>query len=996
MSSRNLELNLRARADTSGITKLVDAISRLEKVMSDLGTAMQRANDISRGFATTGERLATQEDQTATSSQRLATAVERTAAAREHAVVMTKNAIVAEERAILASERQEQASLRTAVAQEKLIQSQAATEVSASKAAVAEEKLAQERLKTEAAAKRVEKEEANIAKAREQARAAAAKAEEAEARLSKSRQSMGQIGNVLKGALGAAGIVMSAQAIGQQLIQLGRDSLEAASRAEEGATKFKAVFKDMSGEVMRELEVMASANRRSSYDLVDYSSQLQAVFTSMGVSAEQAREMSTSVTQLGVDFGAFFNIADSHAVDNLTSALIGNHRAVKQFGIPLNIAAINMELLRMGMSGLQGEALEAAKVMARFNIIMRASSNIQGAAIREAQTYANVMKAWQASVMDLKVAIGQGLEPAMSRLAEVGTNFINALLGKDGQEALGRWSDEIEKASDVDDYVLALQTVKYEIINLGSAWEVYWAKRGNIGSADAVRPIIEDMALAASSAEEFTAAIEKLDLNQRKYFQMQDESGRMFTASPELFYQLIKRQEELAQKTRDVASNAADADRALRVLAGMPDIEVEVNSDVEEEARRIEFQVKNLPGKLRNADLKIKAKAILGIEDGNALRELRKLQGNFEKNELLINAKLSFKGGRGDAELRERASELREAWLDAFSSDPINELVEAQQNLFSGDAGGAQEAREQVEAANAAIVKSFKERAFEILSAKALESGNSALINSINQVAVAMGLMTQEEANMRTSYANTLVEIEKLTNGINFMGLTASAQGSAIAGLAAGVYDTADAARTAAENLDAVRQFWANGPQGDIGSFYQGLSDPGRMAEIETNIKIAIDENNRAMYEAFKTDVNEFSATEYKAVIATEFGTSVSDFTTLKSVAEEYDTATYTSDIRADLGNTKSDIDSLRTQLQGLTAAPWVVRIQQVTTTSSTTDDPNGDDRRVVNKGSGTGGRTSSTPTYVVEGVTVNNYSGGPGVADQTRRGVLAAFRSLS
>ena len=198
-------------------------------------------------------------------------------------------------------------------------------------------------------------------------------------------------------------------------------------QAEEAAAKFEQVFGVLANDVRDNLETMAEANRRSSFDLISYASTLQDTFVPLGFARDEAAKLSTTITQLGIDIAAFSNKSDPEVIQNLTSAIVGNHEAVRSYGIVITETVLKQELARLGMDDLRGAALEMAKAQARVNIIMRASADAQGAAVREADSYTNTLKAFDAAVLELKVGIGEGLLPMMTDLAEVAILIVEAL-----------------------------------------------------------------------------------------------------------------------------------------------------------------------------------------------------------------------------------------------------------------------------------------------------------------------------------------------------------------------------------------------------------------------------------------------------------------------------------------------------------------------------------------------------------------------------------------
>ena len=180
-------------------------------------------------------------------------------------------------------------------------------------------------------------------------RAATARAEQAEQRLGQTRKSSGLAADIVKqqfAALVTGGSILLA---GRQLLAFGKDAISAAGDAEEAAAKFEQVFGVLANDVRDNLETMAEANRRSSFDLISYASTLQDTFVPLGFARDEAAKLSTTITQLGIDIAAFSNKSDPEVIQNLTSAIVGNHEAVRSYGIVITETVLKQELARLGM-----------------------------------------------------------------------------------------------------------------------------------------------------------------------------------------------------------------------------------------------------------------------------------------------------------------------------------------------------------------------------------------------------------------------------------------------------------------------------------------------------------------------------------------------------------------------------------------------------------------------------------------------------------------------
>lgn len=195
-------------------------------------------------------------------------------------------------------------------------------------------------------------------------------------------------------------------------------SIKAASDAEETQSRFEQVFRDQAAAAGRFADAVAEAVGRSRYAIRDALSTFQSFFTGLGFDAAKSRELSQQLQSLALDFASFHNIADDEAVGRFISALSGSSEVLDRFGINIKQAALQQELLRMGLRKSWQEVTEQEKALARLNVIARAMGD-QGAvgdAVRTAGSFANRMKALKGQLHDTAVEIGRGLLPAVTPL----------------------------------------------------------------------------------------------------------------------------------------------------------------------------------------------------------------------------------------------------------------------------------------------------------------------------------------------------------------------------------------------------------------------------------------------------------------------------------------------------------------------------------------------------------------------------------------------------
>lgn len=252
------------------------------------------------------------------------------------------------------------------------------------------------------------------------------------------------------------------------LVGAGAAAVKAASDVEEMQSKFDTVFSDLAGVADQWARSTAESTNRSRFALQGYLATLQDTFVPMGFARDQAFDLSKGVAQLAVDLASFNNISEDQALNALQSGLVGNTRAVRQFGVDVGEAALNAELLDMGIRGGTGAASEQEKVIARYNILMASTTDAQGDAARTSESFANRLRGLKNRAQELSVEIGQNLMPVADDLLDWTDDALSKwqALEKDTQEliiAVGKWT------AIAGPVLVALSSITNAIIGLTTA-----------------------------------------------------------------------------------------------------------------------------------------------------------------------------------------------------------------------------------------------------------------------------------------------------------------------------------------------------------------------------------------------------------------------------------------------------------------------------------------------------------------------------------------------
>ena len=206
--------------------------------------------------------------------------------------------------------------------------------------------------------------------------------------------------------------------------------VDVASDAEEIMNKFNVVFKELSGQSKEWAIDFADSVGRARQDVIKWMAGLQDTFVPLGYARDRAAELSKQLVTLAVDVGSFNNIADAEVIRDFTSAIVGNHEAVRKYGIIITETSMKQDALNEGLDPKNLTNLQ--KVQLRYNAILNATKDAQGDAIRTSDSYANQVKRLEANILNLKEAIGKELLPIFNLFVTKANDAISVFERQDG------------------------------------------------------------------------------------------------------------------------------------------------------------------------------------------------------------------------------------------------------------------------------------------------------------------------------------------------------------------------------------------------------------------------------------------------------------------------------------------------------------------------------------------------------------------------------------
>lgn len=312
-------------------------------------------------------------------------------------------------------------------------------------------------------------------------------------------QATGNISNQFSGMLKKVAAGFSAAKIGQALLNLGKDAIQAASDLEEVQNVVDVTF----GSNSNKIETWAK-NAGTQFGLTEtqakkFSSTMGAMLKSSGIAGDRIVDMSTDLAGLAADMASFYNLDFDTAFQKIRSGISGETEPLKQLGINMSVANLNAFALQQGLSKTFDKMSQGEQTMLRYQYMMQQTADAQGDFSRTSDGYANSVRKLETNLEQLKTTLGKGFIDVVTEA----TGFLNTFI-----EAL---SPEQKSTTVLDDFAaIDLQTeAKLEQIRTtaGEA-RLLTEELDKIGGSKADK--------AGSRVQQIVAALGSINLDQGK------------------------------------------------------------------------------------------------------------------------------------------------------------------------------------------------------------------------------------------------------------------------------------------------------------------------------------------------------------------------------------------------------------------------------------------------------------------------------------------------
>lgn len=203
--------------------------------------------------------------------------------------------------------------------------------------------------------------------------------------------------------------------------------VNAASEAEETANKFNVTFSGIAEQANETSREIAQAYGLANDETQKLLSNTGDLLTGFGFTQQAALDLAEQTNKLAVDLASFTNLEGgaTRASEALTKALLGERESVKSLGIAILEEDVKAKVKALEISGqLTTQSEREKKAIATLTIAYEQSKNAIGDFARSQGQYANQNRILQATIRDLKVALGDELLPQFQELTKTIVRFL--------------------------------------------------------------------------------------------------------------------------------------------------------------------------------------------------------------------------------------------------------------------------------------------------------------------------------------------------------------------------------------------------------------------------------------------------------------------------------------------------------------------------------------------------------------------------------------------
>lgn len=188
----------------------------------------------------------------------------------------------------------------------------------------------------------------------------------------------------------------------------------------EAMGRSRRLFGEASADVEKFASVSAESFGIASGDALKYAATFGNILIGLRVAPSQAADMSKALVALSADLRVFNqDISQEELLNRIKSALTGNNKSLREFGVTLSEAAVKAKAMEMGLVANDKQMTSAIRAQARYALIVEQTSVVQGAFAESGGSIVVSQAKMQAKLQEASQQLGVALMPILRKVQEV-------------------------------------------------------------------------------------------------------------------------------------------------------------------------------------------------------------------------------------------------------------------------------------------------------------------------------------------------------------------------------------------------------------------------------------------------------------------------------------------------------------------------------------------------------------------------------------------------
>lgn len=282
-----------------------------------------------------------------------------------------------------------------------------------------------------------------------------------------SEQSSSGMADAFSGALKKITAAFSAAAIGKAILNIGKESLQAASDLQEVQNVVDVTFGSAGASKIQDWANKAGKQfGLTETQAKKFTSTLGAMMKSSGLAGDQVLTMSTDLSGLAADMASFYNLDFDTAFDKIRAGISGETEPLKQLGINMSVANLNAFALEKGLNKTFEKMSQGEQIALRYEYIMSATADAQGDFSRTSTGYANSLRLFETNIESIKTKLGSTFIDVVGGAVGALNELLGELTAPEEKTFIDRLAEiNIDKETKLAE-IQAIKTEADELVNV--------------------------------------------------------------------------------------------------------------------------------------------------------------------------------------------------------------------------------------------------------------------------------------------------------------------------------------------------------------------------------------------------------------------------------------------------------------------------------------------------------------------------------------------------